>query len=174
MTEFTYIGFVRATRHKQRQRQFRSIASFRPVEVIEQDVESAVARIRPGTALVVRQVSVLSRNVVELKRICRAIHTRGGFVFESLTGRSTQLYFDAFEMGLDANRRRPLSACRAPKTVHRRLHCSEDIEKWRTVWHDPWLTGNAIAERSGISQSTLRKHFGKRGIKPGRRPARRV
>lgn len=173
MSEFTYIGFVRAARHQHRERQFHSIASFRPVEIIEQDVETAIARMRPGTALVVRQVSVLSRNVVELKRICRTIHQRGGFVFESLTGRSTRLFFDAFEMGLDANRRRPLVSARRPPRASHRLHSSEDIEKWRTHWHDPWLTGEAVAERSGISQSTLRKHFGKRGIRPGRPPARR-
>ena len=174
MSEFTYIGFVRAGRHQQRQRQIRSIASFRPVEIIEQDVESAIARMRPGMALVVRQVSVLSRNIVELKRICRTIHQRGGFVFESLTGRSTRLFFDAFEMGLDANRRRPLTVARRPASAQRRLRNPSEIEQWRSLWHDPLLTGDAVAERSGISQSTLRKHLGKRGIRPGRRPARRV
>lgn len=174
MKQIKYIGYVAGTKRVPIDRQIRTVEKFNPLTIIQDDVEAAIKLVRRGRALVVRQASVLSRGRRELKRICRAVHDNGGYIHEAITGRCTMNAVDAFEMGLDANRRRPMTSEQASDIAGRRpKHSKEYIETWRAHWFDRRLTTEGVEKRSGISKSTLRRYFGARGLKAGRRPNKR-
>ncbi len=135
-------------------------------------LEHAIQAIRPGRALVVAQCSVLGRNAAEQIDAVKRIADRGGHLIEAATGRDTQGgWSDVFAMGVETRKRAPLSPDRARDMAQK--YTDADIEKAAKMWSRKSLTNEFIAKKTGIPVTTLWRRLGPRGMKAGRKPAKR-
>lgn len=161
--------FISPTKRLTRARQEYLTCEYEVEHTVESDIEEAIKHMRKGRGLLVAQCSVLGRRSDDIRAVAAKIHERGGYIIEGATGRDSRVYADAFEMGLDAGRRKSLTPPQARKIATKYDKDDENLARAREMWGKSRYTIDDISKVVGIPRSTLIRRLGKRKMPPGPR-----
>ena len=135
-------------------------------------LDEAIGRLRQGDELMIATACCLARTVRQAIRAMRLIFAKGASLVDATTGQKLRRmddqateYAEAVETEFNARRaalaRRERARSGAP--LGRKIIFDEDVKKRqaaRRLWADPELSQGEVARLTGISVSTLWRHFG--------------
>jgi hypothetical protein len=138
------------------------------------DLAEALKAMRPGDELVVANPAVLGGSRGQVFEVMQAIGKRQGAVFDASTGQAIPWSPEALALLDFCNRAETIT--RSAALAKARVRRAELGRKGGTptkltgkakeaalaIWLDPALTGNAAAEKIGISPSTAYRKLGAR------------
>lgn len=166
-----YIGFVRPTHRHTLARQEWQMREYDLDEVIADNLDEAIQMIREGRALVVAEASVLGKSGMQIADAVRQVHERGGYVVDAEKAIDSRNPADAVVMGASPRGRRKLTSQEASQRAQK--YTDADLAKAKKLWARKTLTTEEVSKRTGIAIATLWRRLGPRGLKAGRRPAKK-
>lgn len=165
-----YLKFIRDTRNPSVARQEFLMREYDAWARVVDDIDDAIKMMRKDRAIVVGQVGLLAPVGPQLKDVARRIHERKAIIVEAATGRRSDNIADAFEIGIDAMKRKTITSEQAKEIA--RQYSDEVFFSYL----DRWNAGERrldMANEIGCSLATFQRRMHEIGAKP-RKAGRRA